>query len=147
YHPSDSSDFTIPVILKWVEGQLVITDVVTAGTEGLQPGDVVLKVDGRPSASEVSEREALISGATPQWRRYVAVEQIRAGAKDSTVNLEVQTQGGQMRSAVLHRTIEEGALREARPDKITELKPGIFYLDLDRIKDEDFQSVLPKLEQ
>jgi len=48
---------------------------------------------------------------------------------------------------VLHRTIEEEALSEARPDKISELKPGIFYLDLDRIKDEDFQAVLPKLEQ
>src|SRR5262249_22787329 len=97
YHPSDSIDFAIPVILKWVEGQIVITDVATAGAEGLQPGDVVLKVDGRPSASELSERESLISGATPQWRRFVALEQIRAGAKDSTVTLEVQTQNGQVR--------------------------------------------------
>ncbi len=146
YHPSDSSDFTIPVILNWVEGQLVISDVASAGTEGLQPGDIVLKVDGRPSASELSEREALISGATPQWRRYVAVELMRTGAKNSVVTLEVKTQSGQVRSVVLRRTMEE-ALREARPDKISELKPGIFYLDLDRIKDEDFQSVLPKLEQ
>ena len=135
------------MILKWVEGQLIISDVASAGTEGLQPGDVVLKVDGRPSASELSEREALISGATPQWRRYVAVEQIRAGAKDSVVTFEVKTQSGQVRSVTLRRTMEQGALREARPDKISELKPGIFYLDLDRIKDEDFQSVLPKLEQ
>src|SRR5215813_7046793 len=147
YHPADSADYNIPVLLKWVEGQLVITDVASDGAEGLQPGDVVLKVDGRPSASELSEREALISGATPQWRRYVALEQIRAGAKDSAVTLEVQTQSGQVRPVVLHRTIEEDALREARPDKITELKPGIFYLDLDRIKDEDFEAVLPKLEQ
>ena len=147
FHPADSADYTIPVILKWVEGQLVISDVASAGTEGLQPGDVVLKVDGRPSASELGEREALISAATPQWLRYVALEQIRTGAKDSVVTFEVKTQSGQVRSAVLHRTMEEGTLREARPDKISELKPGIFYLDLDRIKDEDFQSVLSKLEQ
>ena len=147
YHPADSADYFIPVILKWVEGQLVISDLASAGTEGLQPGDVVLKVDGRPSASELTERESLISAATPQWRRFVALEQIRAGAKDSVVTLEVKSQSGQVRSVVLHRTIEEEALSEARPDKISELKPGIFYLDLDRIKDEDFQAVLPKLEQ
>jgi hypothetical protein len=29
---------------------------------------------------------------------------------------------------------------------VSEIKPGIFYLDLDRIKDEDFAAVLPKLE-
>src|SRR5262245_3033082 len=147
YHPADSSDYNIPVLLKWVEGQLVVSDVASAGSEGLQPGDVVLKVDGRPSASELSEREALISAATPQWRRYKALEQIRAGAKDSVLTLEVKTQSGQARSVGLRRTMEEEELREARPEKISELKPGVFYLDLDRIKDEDFQAVLPKLEQ
>jgi len=147
YHPADAADYFIPVIIEWVEGQLVISDVASTGNEGLRPGDVVLKVDGQPSASELSEREALVSAATTQWRRFGALEQIRAGAKDSVVTLDVKSQSGQVRSVVLHRTIEAEALRESRPDKISELKPGIFYLDLDRIKDEDFQAVLPKLEQ
>jgi C-terminal processing protease CtpA/Prc len=38
-------------------------------------------------------------------------------------------------------------MRETRPPQVGEIKPGIFYLDLERIKDEDVEAVLPKLQQ
>jgi C-terminal processing protease CtpA/Prc len=38
-------------------------------------------------------------------------------------------------------------LDETRPPKISELKPGISYVALDRIKDEDFNAALPQLEK
>jgi C-terminal processing protease CtpA/Prc len=47
----------------------------------------------------------------------------------------------------LTRKIQVQNLNETRPPRISELKPGIFYLDLDRIKDEDFQAILPQLEK
>jgi C-terminal processing protease CtpA/Prc len=147
YHPSDSIAYTAPAIFGWVEGRLVITDVADAGADGLRPGDIVLKVDGKSSVEALAESEALISGATPQWCRYVALNRLRVGAKDSEIRLDVQTQTGQVRSVVLRRNIETQTLEETRPPKVDELRPGIFYLALDRIKDEDFQAVLPRLEQ
>jgi hypothetical protein len=48
---------------------------------------------------------------------------------------------------LLRRDSESLTLRETRPPQVSEVKPGIFYLDLDRIKDEDFKAILPKLEQ
>jgi C-terminal processing protease CtpA/Prc len=67
--------------------------------------------------------------------------------KDSEIKLEVQTQNGAARSVSLLRNIQAQNLKETRPAKVQELKPGIFYLDLDRIKDEDFQAILPQLEK
>ena len=147
YHSSDSAGYTAPVIFAWVEGRLVITDVAAAGADGLRPGDIVLKVNGQPSAEALAKKEVLISGATPQWRRYVALNGLRAGVKDSEIRLDVLTQDGQKRSVALRRNIEIQTLAETRPPKAHELSQGIFYLDLGRIKDEDFQAMLPQLEK
>jgi C-terminal processing protease CtpA/Prc len=95
----------------------------------------------------LAEREALISSATPQWRRYSAMLWLAIGAKDSELKLDVQGENGQARSVVLRRTVKTQDLNETRPPKISELKPGIFYVALDRIKDEDFQAALPQLEK
>ena len=147
YYGGESRGFSVPAIFGWVEDHLLITDVVNDGASGLQPGDIVLKVDGKPSAQAVAEQEALISGATPQWRRYVAVSLLADGPKDSELKLEVQDANGQSRSVTLRRTVDSQSLNENRPPKISELKPGIFYVALDRIKDEDFNAALPQLEK
>jgi C-terminal processing protease CtpA/Prc len=147
YHPSDTAAFTAPVIFGWVEERLVITDVAAEGASGLQPGDIVVKVDGTPSLQALTEREALISGATPQWRRYIALYRLRAGVQDSEIRLEVQTNNGSPRTVSLRRNMQAEKLQEARPAKVQELNPGIFYLNLDQIKDADFQAILPQLEK
>ena len=147
YFPGDLNQFRAPVIFGWIEGRLVITDVASEGANGLLPGDIVLRIDGQPSLDALTERETTISGATPQWRRYVAMQALTAGPKDSELKLDVQDAPGQARTVTLRRTEEAQNLSETRPPKISELKPGIFYVNLDQIKDEDFQAALPQLEK
>ncbi|MEK6282727.1 MAG: S41 family peptidase [Acidobacteriota bacterium] len=147
YHSSEAMAFATPVVFAWIEDRLVITQVAAQGASGLQAGDVVLKIDGKNSAEALAEAEALISGATPQWRRHVALRKLRGGAKDSELKLDVQPLTGTPRTVVLRRDSESLVFAEMRPPPVNEIKPGIYYLDLDRIKDEDFQTVLPKLEQ
>jgi C-terminal processing protease CtpA/Prc len=43
--------------------------------------------------------------------------------------------------------VKADSLNETRPAKIAELRPGIYYVALDRIKDEDFKNALPQLEK
>ena len=147
YHPSDMGAYTTAAIFGWIEGRLVITHVAAEGAEGLQPGDIVLKVDGKPSLEVLTEEEVLISGASPQWRRAVALDVLSEGSKDSQIRLDVQTQSGQSRSVLLRRSVEAQTLREERPPKVHEIRLGIFYLDLCRINDKDFQGILPRLEK
>ncbi len=146
YYPGESRGFSVPVIFGWVESHLVITDVVSGVTD-VQPGDIVLRVNGKPSADTLAELETRISGATQQWRRYVAMALLAEGPKDSELTLDIQDANGQTKSISLRRTVETQNLNETRPPKISELKPGIFYVALDRIKDEDFQAALPQLEK
>jgi C-terminal processing protease CtpA/Prc len=146
YQASDATG-AAPVIFGWVENRLVITQIAPQGGSGLQLGDIVLKVDGKDAAEVLVEREALISGATPQWRRYRSVNELRRGAKDSELKLEVQSFTGNPRLVVLKRDSESLTMRETRPPQVEEIKPGIFYLDLDRIKDEDVEAIMSKLEQ
>jgi hypothetical protein len=78
----------LPLHWDWVEGGLVIT-ATRSQAAGLAVGDTVLKIDGRPAADALAEREALISGATSQWIRYSALQELLRGAPGITANLEV----------------------------------------------------------
>jgi len=146
-YQANEATVAAPVMFGWVENRLVITQVAPQAGSGLHPGDVVLKVDGKDAAEALAEREALISGATPQWRRFRSVTELVRGPKDSELKLEVQSATGTPRLVVLKRDLESLAMKETRPPQVAEIKPGIFYLDLDRIKDEEVEAVLPKLEQ
>jgi hypothetical protein len=147
YRPGDSGFYTIPAIWDWIEGKLVITHVAPEGTGGLQPGDIVLNVDGKPSRERLAEEEALVSGATEQWRRYVGLIRLRKGDKDSEVKLYIETRSGERKSILLRRSVSIQELEEPRPPKLTEIKPGIFYIDIERIVDGDFTAALPQLEK
>ena len=80
----------LPLVWEWVEDKLVIT-ALQGEIAGLKRGDVVLQIDGKPAADVLREAESFISGATPQWRRYRALNAIRSGAAGATVTLEVKS--------------------------------------------------------
>lgn len=146
-HPSGRFTYELPILFDWAENNLVVSQTAAANTEGLQPGDIILSVDGKPSAEVLAEIETFISGATGQWRRQAALRSLRMGIKDSEVRLEVENEAGQKRFVTLRRSNEAFTLRETRPAKIEEIKPSVFYVDLDRISDDDFIAALPKLEK
>ncbi len=135
-----------PIAWDWVENQLVVTCVKNANL-GLAPGDAIISIDGKPVADAVAERERLISGATPQWIRHIALAELAEGKKDQTLTLEVEPWAklGTRRNITLKREVPKGAVQEPRPPKIKEIEPGVFYLDLNQIQDEDFSDALPKL--
>ena len=137
----------IPLLWSWVEDQLVVTQVGSGAGE-LKPGDVVLEIDGRPARSVLAEAESLISGATPQWRRWNAVRRLGWGKRDEPVRLQARHPGGTAFTASLTRSLPpsgNGSLEESRPEKIAELKPGIFYVDISRIEAADLKAALDRL--
>jgi hypothetical protein len=141
--PAPSRAAALPVLWAWVENQLV----VTVGGEGLAPGDVLEKIDGRLAVDALDDIERLTSSATPQWARFRALRELRSGPEGSTVTLDVRTVKGERKSVTLKRTTDAVALAEKRPEKVSELKPGVFYVNVDQISDADFTAALPKLEQ
>ncbi|MGH9837641.1 MAG: S41 family peptidase, partial [Blastocatellia bacterium] len=140
--------FAPGVVWDWIEERLVITEVKNS-TSGLAPGDVVLTINGQPSARLLEETERSISGATPQWIRSRALREIAMGAKDTSLTLEIEpwASPGKRTQVAVKRDAQAWAIEEKRPARVAEIEAGVFYLDFDRISDQDFKEALPKLEQ
>jgi C-terminal processing protease CtpA/Prc len=132
-----------PMQWDWVEDRLAILHAADAS--GLKHGDVVTKLDGRPAAEALAAREELVSSSTPQYRRYIALMELALGAKDSELSLEIRSPDGETRTVKARRTVAFNEFEEKRPEKITELKPGIIYMDIDRVTEEEFRAAVPKL--
>jgi C-terminal processing protease CtpA/Prc len=129
-----------------VEGRLVVTQLGPQGTNGLQRADVIEQINGVSAETVLLQREQVISGATPQWRRYRSVNELHFDSAGTAITLRVRpASGGAAREVQLRYAYPR--VVEPLPDKIAELKPGIFYVDIGRISDADFNTALPKLQQ
>ena len=101
----NSKRFIPPFIWDWVEDSLVITHVLPDSEIDLEPGDIVLKIDGVSAAQVISDREQLISSATPQWKRYIALGIILEGKKATSIELEVRSPAGKLKTVAAARHI------------------------------------------
>jgi hypothetical protein len=133
----------------------VITSVEAGATHGMATGDRVLTINGRPAAAALAEIESLTSAATPQWRRLRALAELAGGQPGGTATLTVQPHaGGPVRTVTVAYTAPFGSSlgiggfgspTDPRPEQIAELRPGIFYVDLTRISDDDFNAAVDQL--
>jgi C-terminal processing protease CtpA/Prc len=138
-----------------VENQLVITSVEEGATHGMLPGDRVLTINGWPAADALAEIESLTSAATPQWLLLRSLTELSGGQPGGTATLTVQPHaGGPVRTVTVAYTAPYGSTlgiggfgspTDPRPEKIAELRPGIFYVDLSRIDDDDFNGAVDQL--
>jgi len=147
YSPLAGPTFPVPVSWDWIADRLVVTHVPKTQGQEIARGDVVIAIDGEPVAQALAEAESLISGATPQWIRFNALRELGSGNKDKPVTLEIESYGkpGTSHQVILKRDLSPMDLDEPRPEKIKELEPGIFYVDLNAISDNDWNTALPQL--
>jgi C-terminal processing protease CtpA/Prc len=146
YGPAPEGSSLPPFLWSWVKDSLVITHVLPAAQGLLYSGDVVLTVDGKEAATVIAEAEQYISGATPQWKRYKALEMLRAGGHETSLELVVQRSNRLVDTVEVRRTYSlQAASRESRPEAIAELEPRILYVNLDVITEAAFQTALPQL--
>jgi len=138
----------LPLAWDWVENQLVIAAVPDAQGQPIKPGDAVVAINGKPITQAISDAEAVISAATPQWRRVRLLEEFTAGTPGESLALEIQPFGqpGKRETVVLQRKSPPSRLdREPRPETVAELKPGVWYVDLTRMNDDDWKAALPRI--
>lgn len=91
----------------------------------------------------------MISAATPQWRRLRALDELREGP-DLEVRLDLRRAGASTSttSVRVERSVPSnvhGVPEERRPAKLSEVAPGIWYLDLTRSADEDWVRAIDRL--
>jgi C-terminal processing protease CtpA/Prc len=150
YMKNSEMNGQLPLSWDWIEDRLVVTRVPPKLAEDLKAGDVILRINGRTVASLITEQEKLISGATPQWKRWRALQLLKEGPKDSEASLAVQRRAGVVKTVkVTHdpEGVEPDDIAEQRPAKVEEIQNGVMYVDIDRITDKDFQDAIPQLEK
>jgi hypothetical protein len=131
----------LPIVLDWVENQVVVTHVVDSATT-LRRGDVVLAVDGEPVADGLARRQALFSG-TPQWTRWRALTDMTLGYVGRASVLRVRGVDGRERAVEVTRV--QMAPAEPRPEPIADVAPGVLYVDIDRVTDSMVVAALPRM--
>jgi C-terminal processing protease CtpA/Prc len=145
-HSSDGGMRLLPVAWTWVDDRLVVTK---GGMGGPMPGDVVVSIGGRPVEALLAAARKEISGATEQWIRWRALTRLRRSAEAAPVRLEVLSHAREDEKIAVTLTPGSAAAVpvEPRGEKVAEMRPGIWYVDLDRITTEDFTKALPDLEK
>jgi len=138
-----------PVRWDWVRGQLVVVRVARSAEASLLPGDVIESIGGVPVRAALQARAPEASGATEALRRRAEMQFMVAGKKNTEVALEVKSSHGKPRQVVVPRTLDFAAYRslgsEPRPMPLLQLRPGVWYVDMDRCDPAVFQKALPEL--
>ncbi len=142
-HVADPNTGTLPVEFAWAGEQLVIERVDDQRAPDVHPGDLVVNMAG-DMKKLMAELRREISAATPQFRRYQLAQRLRRGPAGKQLELELATPDGR-KTVVLSYAAMFRPLPEKRPDKIAQIKPGIWYVDVSRIGDQDFTGALHHL--
>lgn len=128
--------------------------LIVAG--GLQPyladapvGAEVLAVDGVPSKAAYERTAEQLSSPTEGFReRFMGSFLLNLGPAGTLRRLDVRGTDGGARELIvpfLPREEVRHQVREPRPRSGTELAPGTFYVDLDTLDEETWQSLMPRL--
>jgi hypothetical protein len=130
----------LPLQLGTIEGRLVIT--ASAVPAEAPVGAVVSSVNGTPADRRLDETMRLVSGTT-QWKRTRALQEISTCTTGTPVALVIDRGTGPQSLDV---RCEAGAPPlEKRPDPVTELATGVWYVDLTRAPMAQITPVLAKL--
>jgi hypothetical protein len=149
-HASVSSRYTRPANLQWpfawsfVGDRLVLTRIDRRLAKEARLGDEVIAIQGRSTSECVREATKLESGATLEAVRSRAVWSMLALAPSDTLTLMLRSPAGEVRQVQFERS-PTALLTPAPPDSVSEIAPGVMYLDLRRITDEDLRAALPRI--
>ena len=132
YQKVDSSDmYTIPLLVEYVEGKVVVERVLdeTLATT-IQSGDVVIKADGLNTDVRKEELEAQISGS-PQWKESNSRCRFFNGWKGTNCVITLQ-RGDKIFETKVKRDRRFGEIYGARNKRQVSgwVKDGIYYVDL-----------------
>lgn len=140
YHPSYAPYGYLPLVVDWVEDRVVVT---ASAIDELRPGDVVSSVDGVDARESLLGWEARMSGS-PQRKRVWPLRLFGAGELGETAKLAVIRDEAAFEVDVT-RGAWKGRPSESRPDAVSKVGEGIFYVDLTRAAASDIESRMSEI--
>jgi hypothetical protein len=126
----------LPLYFRILGEQLVVT---ASNDSAIPIGSVIRAIDGTAATNRMSKEIRLASG-TPQWQRTRAESALLSCTLGIHVPMRIEPPTGALREVTVPCTLAAPA-REARPDSLAELEPGIVYVDLTRVRATELATV------
>lgn len=133
-----------PITWEWVEGQLVITNVVE-GAADVKVGDIVTKVNGLSAKEYFEGIYETISAASEGWLHYMANRKSLQGPMNQLVKIEVA--GKEVALEYNRSFYKDISPLLSRKTNAAQIDGDIYYLDLDALSMEDINELMPKLQE
>ncbi|MBX7220473.1 MAG: hypothetical protein K1Y36_11050 [Blastocatellia bacterium] len=138
-------EFAPELILRRAGGKVLIEaikDPQIGQTTGIEPGDLVLAVDGVPVEVKFATPLKPRAASTPQAAYWNEHFNLLRGTKDSRVRLKLAGKNGQTREVELVRTTpaSQAMVPQPRQTPVFQVLPsGYGYLDLDRLTRDEVE--------
>lgn len=148
YHAEVPIDGVLPIALLRFADQLIVVGAVGEYQKLFPVGSELLSIDGRAAIAAYDEQRSWIPVATRGWSEFIVPFWLTLGPVGTFSTIRLRTPAGrEVTTAVPHlpREIYDPLVREPRPVSGSELAPGIAYADLESLKREHWQSILPAL--
>jgi C-terminal processing protease CtpA/Prc len=135
------SQFTTSII----EDNVIVTELSKGYKGKLKVGDVITDINGTPAQQFVADKKRSISSATEQWSNYIVGASLLSDIDTNSASLTVLHADGSTESIdeLLTKTYP------VRPDPklkiVQEVKPGVLYVNLDKITASMFDSSIEEL--
>lgn len=130
----------LPIDLRLVEGRLVVAATSAASDAPL--GSVINAIGGQTALDRLGSAMSLVSGS-PQWKRWRATRELATCMPNTATSVSLELPSGAIRNVSLPCLAQPP--EEIRPAKISELSPGIQYVDLTRAAMADLRPALTAL--
>jgi len=145
---SDYAGSYARISAAWVNGQLLVAQ---PRGQRVKAGDRIVAIDGQPVDAAAADLHARTSAATDGFlRSRSALGLLACSGRQRTLPLEIEPYAAPSTRAVV--SVECGPFEnktrasypEPRLEKIVELEPGIWCVDMDRLTREDWLANLAK---
>ncbi len=138
--------FSLPLLLTFVGDQPVVLNAIgDAVPKGVHPGDVVLSIGGMPIAALIEEAGAHEPAATEGYFKVRAARRIVRRSAADPVEVVFRAPSGDEHKASLKPVAFDRIPPERSGPIVSEPRPGVWYVDLDRATDKDIAAAMPNL--
>jgi hypothetical protein len=130
----------LPLLLEPTGDALVVT---ASADPAVHAGDRIVSIDGVEFSAWAQKQSTLVSGS-PQYIRWQLAGALRTGPTGTPVSLGLERDGHTL-NATLTYDKQLPSLSPPRPEAITQLKDGLWYLDITRASEQDLDDHLAQL--
>lgn len=132
----------LPLLLEPISDALVVT---ASANPVVHVGDRIVSIDGVDFDAWAKRQASLVSGS-PQWQRWQLASALNAGPVDTPVSLGLERDGHAF-DVTLTYLKQAPKLSPPRPEPITQIKEGVWYLDITRASEQALDDHLDQFSQ